>query len=142
VICICIGKPLDVRATLTLVADSVEEAIAISDRIAPEHLAIQARDAASIAARAQNAGAIYCGTFSPPAAGDYVIGSNHVLPTGGSARFFSPLGVYDFVKRTNVVTLDEQTLAELAPAAASIADFEGLPKHGRSVESRFAGVRA
>ncbi|MFP5247024.1 MAG: histidinol dehydrogenase, partial [Thermoanaerobaculia bacterium] len=107
VICICIGKPLDVRATLTLVVDSLDEAIAIADRIAPEHLSIQARDAASIAEKVRNAGAIYCGPFSAPATGDYVIGSNHVLPTAGSARFFSPLGVYDFVKRTNVITLSE-----------------------------------
>ncbi len=136
VICICVGKPLDVRATLTLVADSVDEAIAIADRIAPEHLAIQARDAERIAERAQNAGAIYVGAFSPPAAGDYVVGSNHVLPTAGSARFFSPLGVYDFVKRTNVVTLTEASLAEIGGFAARIADFEGLPQHARSVRAR------
>ena len=136
VILICVGRPFDVRATLTLVADSVDEAIAISDRIAPEHLAIQARDAASIAARAQNAGAIYVGPFSPPAAGDYVVGSNHVLPTAGSARFFSPLGVYDFVKRTNVITVTEETSQEVGPAAARIARFEGLPLHAASIEAR------
>lgn len=141
VICICIGKALDVRATLTLVADSIEEAIAVSDRIAPEHLSIHARDATALAARARNAGAIYCGPFSPPAAGDYVIGSNHVLPTAGSARFFSPLGVYDFVKRTNVIALDEQALAEIAPYASRIARFEGLPQHAESVETR-EGVKA
>jgi histidinol dehydrogenase len=134
VICISIGKPLDVRATLNLVADTIDDAIAISDRIAPEHLSIHARDAASIADRAQNAGAIYCGRFSPPALGDYVVGSNHVLPTAGSARFFSPLGVYDFVKRSNIVTMTQDTLAQLAPAAARIANFEGLPLHARSVE--------
>jgi histidinol dehydrogenase len=141
VICISVGKPLDVRATLNLVAASMEEAIALSDRIAPEHLAIHARDAAGIAGKARNAGAIYCGPFAPPAAGDYVIGSNHVLPTAGSARFFSPLGVYDFVKRTNVVTLTESALRELAPAAARIARFEGLPQHALSMEARFAEVR-
>ena len=133
VICISIGRPVDVRATLNLVADSVDEAIAVSDRIAPEHLSIHTRDAASIADRAQNAGAIYCGRFSPPAIGDYVVGSNHVLPTAGSARFFSPLGVYDFVKRTNVIALREETLTDLAPLAARIAEFEGLPLHARSV---------
>jgi histidinol dehydrogenase len=136
VICICIGKPLDIRATLTLVADSVDEALAIADRIAPEHLAIQARDAERIAERAQNAGAIYVGPFSPPASGDYVVGSNHVLPTAGSARFFSPLGVYDFVKRTNVVTLSEDVLTAIGPFAAKIAEFEGLPDHARSVRAR------
>jgi histidinol dehydrogenase len=134
VICISVGAPLDVRATLNLVAGSVEEAVALSDRIAPEHLSIHARNATAIAEQARNAGAIYCGPFSPPAAGDYVIGSNHVLPTAGSARFFSPLGVYDFVKRTNVVTLTEPELQELAPYAAAIARFEGLPLHAESVE--------
>lgn len=136
VICISVGRQLEVRATLNLVADSIDEALAISDRIAPEHLSIHARDAEAIAERAQNAGAIYCGPFSPPAAGDYVIGSNHVLPTAGTARFFSPLGVYDFVKRTNVIALSERTLTELAPYAATIARFEGLPEHAASVESR------
>ena len=136
VICLCVGAPLPVRATLTLVADSVEEAVAISDRIAPEHLSIHARDAAAIAKRAHNAGAIYVGALSPPALGDYVVGSNHVLPTAGTARFFSPLGVYDFVKRTNVITMDEESLEALASAAATIARFEGLPQHALSVERR------
>ncbi|HEX8253723.1 MAG TPA: histidinol dehydrogenase [Thermoanaerobaculia bacterium] len=139
VICISVGAPLDVRATLNLVAYSVEEAIALSDRIAPEHLSIHARNAASIADRAQNAGAIYVGSFSAPAAGDYAIGSNHVLPTAGSARFFSPLGVYDFVKRSNVVMLSEEKLGDIADAAARIARFEGLPKHAESIEARSGG---
>lgn len=136
VICICVGKALDVRATLTLVADSIDEAIAISDRIAPEHLSIHARDALSIASRARNAGAIYCGPFAAPAAGDYVLGSNHVLPTAGSARFFSPLGVYDFVKRTNVISVSEEELSAVGAAAARIARFEGLPQHAASIETR------
>jgi histidinol dehydrogenase len=141
VICICVGRALDVRATLTLVADSVEQAVAISDRIAPEHLSIHARDARRVADRARNAGAIYCGPFAPPAAGDYILGSNHVLPTAGSARFFSPLGVYDFIKRTNVVTVTEETLQKVGPAAARIAYFEGLPQHANSIEAR-VGVNA
>jgi histidinol dehydrogenase len=136
VICICVGTSLPVRATLTLVADSFDEALAISDRIAPEHLSIHARDAAAIARRAHNAGAIYVGALSPPALGDYVVGSNHVLPTAGTARFSSPLGVYDFVKRTNVITMDEASLEALAPSAAAIARFEGLPLHAASVERR------
>jgi histidinol dehydrogenase len=141
VIVICVGRPLDVRATLTLVADSVDEAIAVADRIAPEHLSVQTRDALEVAQRAQNAGAIYVGPFAPPAAGDYVVGSNHVLPTAGSARFFSPLGVYDFVKRTNIVTLTEQELDEIGPLAARIARFEGLPAHAESLERRASARR-
>ncbi|HJQ38693.1 MAG TPA: histidinol dehydrogenase [Thermoanaerobaculia bacterium] len=136
VTCICVGTRLDVRATQTFVVDTIDEAVAITDRIAPEHLSIQARDAALIADRVRNAGAIYCGPSSAPAAGDYVIGSNHVLPTGGSARFFSPLGVYDFVKRTNVITLSDDALQAIGPYAAKIAYFEGLPNHAKSVEAR------
>ncbi|HUP62616.1 MAG TPA: histidinol dehydrogenase [Thermoanaerobaculia bacterium] len=142
VTCICIGKRIEVRATQTFVVDTIDEAVAITDRIAPEHLSIQARDAATIADRVSNAGAIYCGPLSIPAAGDYVIGSNHVLPTGGSARFFSPLGVYDFVKRTNVITMTEDAALTLAPYAATIARFEGLPKHAESTERRLPAGRS
>jgi histidinol dehydrogenase len=138
VTCVCLGTRIDVRASQTFVVDTIDEAVAIVDRIAPEHLSIQARNAAAIADRVRNAGAIYCGPFSAPAAGDYVIGSNHVLPTGGSARFFSPLGVYDFIKRTNVITLAEDALQEIGPSAARIAYFEGLPNHAKSVEARGA----
>jgi len=141
VICVCIGAaPRPERATLTLLAQNAAEAIAIANRIAPEHLSIQARDAASIAERAENAGAIYVGPLSPPAAGDYILGSNHVLPTAGSARFFSPLGVYDFVKRTNVVNVDPADLIAIGPLAERLANFEGLPKHGQSVMARLAQV--
>ena len=136
VTCICIGTRIDVRATQTFAVNTIDEAVAIVDRIAPEHLSIHARNAAAIADQVRNAGAIYCGPFSAPAAGDYAVGSNHVLPTGGSARFFSPLGVYDFIKRTNVITLSDDELQEIGPAAAKIAYFEGLPNHAKSVEVR------
>jgi histidinol dehydrogenase len=136
VILICVGKSIDVRATLTLVADSVDEAIAIADRIAPEHLAIQARDGERIAEKTQNAGAIYVGPFSPPASGDYVVGSNHVLPTAGSARFFSPLGVYDFVKRTNVVADRRRARGDRTVCRA----HRGLPDSHARVLSR-VGVK-
>jgi histidinol dehydrogenase len=121
---------------ITFIVDGMETAVAIADRIAPEHLGIHAKDAANIAAQAQNCGAIYCGPSSPPAAGDYIVGSNHVLPTNGSARFFSPLGVYDFVKRSNVITLTAAELAEIGPMAERIAEFEGLPDHARSIAVR------
>ena len=81
-------------------------------------------------------GAIFCGPFSPVAAGDYVAGPNHVLPTGGTARFFSPLGVYDFVKRSNVVSLTHEELMSIAPLGERIANFEGLPNHARSMAAR------
>jgi len=121
---------------ISFVAGSIDEAVAIADRIAPEHLSIHAAGAEAIAAKAENCGAIYCGASSPPAAGDYIIGSNHVLPTAGSARFFSPLGVYDFVKRSNVVTLTAEELQSIAAKVERIAEFEGLPNHARSMAAR------
>jgi histidinol dehydrogenase len=140
VICIAIGNALDVRATLNINVDSVNEAIALADRIAPEHVSIHARGAAEIAEKLENCGAIFCGPFSPVAAGDYVAGPNHELPTGGSARFFSPLGVYDFVKRSNVITLSAEELNEIAEAGERIANFEGLPKHAASIAARRSHV--
>ena len=123
------GKCIVVRAT-------AEDGIALANRLAPEHLSIQARNASELAARAENCGAIYVGRWSAPASGDYAIGSNHVLPTSGTARFFSPLGVYDFVKRSNVVVAGERDAASVADATRRIAEFEGLPMHARSAEVR------
>jgi histidinol dehydrogenase len=121
---------------ISFVVDSLDDAVRIADDIAPEHLSLHARDAEALAATAQNCAAIYCGASSPPAAGDYVVGSNHVLPTAGSARFFSPLGVYDFVKRSNVVSLSAAELAQIAPLGERIAEFEGLPDHAKSMAAR------
>src|SRR5437763_2935437 len=136
VICISIGKPLDVRATRNVVVDSVDEAVAAADDIAPEHVSIHARDPQRIAARLENCGAIFCGALSPVAAGDYVAGPNHVLPTAGSARFFSPLGVYDFVKRSNIIALTADELSAIAIHGERLAEFEGLPKHAASMRIR------
>jgi len=136
VTCISIGCSLDVRATLNLRVSSIDDAIAITDRIAPEHVSIHARGGAEIASRLENCGAIFVGAYSPVAAGDYVAGPNHVLPTGGSARFFSPLGVYDFVKRSNVIALTADELSLISAAGERIAEFEGLPKHAASMAVR------
>ncbi|HEY8130658.1 MAG TPA: histidinol dehydrogenase [Thermoanaerobaculia bacterium] len=137
VICIWVGRAVEgVAATLNLLASSIDEAIAITNRIAPEHVSIQTRNPQKVAERIENCGAIFCGSSSPVAAGDYIAGPNHVLPTGGSARFFSPLGVYDFVKRANVVTINDDALRELAPFAERLAAFEGLPLHARSLAER------
>jgi histidinol dehydrogenase len=121
---------------ITFIVQSIDEAIKIADVIAPEHLSIHASDAVSIAGRVQNCGAIFCGPFAPPAAGDYIAGTNHVLPTAGSARFFSPLGVYDFVKRSNVISISAEELAEISAAGERIAAFEGLPAHAASMAIR------
>lgn len=137
VICIWIGKGLDLpQATLNLVVSTAEQAVAIANRLAPEHLSIQTKDPARLASLADRAGAIFCGPSSPVAAGDYIAGPNHVLPTGGSARFASPLGVYDFVKRSNIVTMSEEDLSEAGPHAQRIARFEGLPLHAESLARR------
>jgi histidinol dehydrogenase len=119
-----------------IVLGSLEEAPALADRIAAEHLEIVTADPEGLAARIRNAGAIFLGRHTPEAIGDYVAGSNHVLPTARSARFSSGLGVADFMKRTSILKLDAAALAALAPAAATLARAEGLEAHRRSVAVR------
>ncbi len=130
-----IGEQMPNRV-ITMLVDSIDEAVAIADRLAPEHLSIHTRHPEGIAQRVRNCAAIYCGASSPAAAGDYIIGPNHVLPTAGSARFFSPLGVYDFVKRSNVISLSAEDLAAIGPKGELLAVFEGLPNHARSIAAR------
>lgn len=115
---------------------SLDEAPALADRIAAEHLEISTHEPEALAARIRNAGAIFLGHHTPEAIGDYVAGSNHVLPTARSARFSSGLGVLDFMKRTSILKLDPAALAALAPAAMTLARSEGLEAHRRSVEIR------
>jgi len=140
VVCILLGDAKEPvvpeNQSLVLRTRSIDDAIAVVNRIAPEHLSIVARDAVAIAERADNCGAIYIGSTSAPALGDYIVGSNHVLPTAGSARFFSPLGVYDFVKRSNIVVVGERDLETIGAKAIALANFEGLPNHARSVAAR------
>jgi histidinol dehydrogenase len=119
-----------------IVLRSLEEAPALADRIAPEHLEIATRDPERLALRITNAGAIFLGAQTPEAIGDYVAGSNHVLPTARSARFSSGLGVLDFMKRTSILKLDAQALRSLGPAAMTLARAEGLEAHRRSVAIR------
>jgi len=113
-----------------------EEAVALSDRIAPEHLQIMTRDPASLFARIRHAGAVFLGAFCPEALGDYVAGPNHVLPTARTARFASGLSVFDFLKRTTWVAADAAALAVVGPAAMALAEAEGLQAHGRSIGLR------
>ncbi len=117
---------------------TLDEAPALADRIAAEHLEIATRDPDALAGRIRNAGAIFLGAYSPEVIGDYVAGSNHVLPTARSARFASGLGVLDFMKRTSILRLDANALRHLAPAAMTLARAEGLEAHRRSVEIRGA----
>ena len=124
-----------------IIVDQLDEAIAFANRYAPEHLELIVADAARVAERIHTAGAIFVGAFTPEAAGDYMAGPNHVLPTGGAARYASPLGVYDFVKRTTVLEYDAAGLAAQADDIVRLAAVEGLDGHGRSVAIRFAGPR-
>jgi histidinol dehydrogenase len=119
-----------------IVLGSLEEAPALADRIAAEHLEIATGAPERLAARIRNAGAIFLGAHTPEVIGDYVAGSNHVLPTARSARFSSGLGVLDFMKRTSILKLGPDQLRQLAPAAMTLAKAEGLDAHGRSVAIR------
>ncbi|AGK59116.1 bifunctional histidinal dehydrogenase/ histidinol dehydrogenase [Hyphomicrobium denitrificans 1NES1] len=122
----------------TIVLKSLDEAPALADRVAAEHLEIATENAEDLSKRIRNAGAIFIGHVTPEVIGDYVSGSNHVLPTARSARFSSGLGVLDFMKRTSILKLDEAALAALGPAAMTLARAEGLEGHRRSVEVRLA----
>jgi len=119
-----------------IVLRTLDEAPALADRIAAEHVEIATADPAALAARIRNAGAIFLGAHTPEVIGDYVAGSNHVLPTARSARFSSGLGVLDFMKRTSILKLDQRSLAALGPAAMTLARAEGLEAHRRSVAIR------
>jgi len=117
---------------------SLDEAPALADRLAAEHLEIITEDAESLAGRIRNAGAIFLGGHTPEAIGDYVGGSNHVLPTARSARFSSGLGVLDFLKRTSILRCGPEQLQALGPAAIALGEAEGLAAHARSVAIRNA----
>jgi len=121
--------------TVVLVAD-LDGSVALVDRIAAEHVELAIDDAEGFFARMRNAGAVFLGRHTPEAIGDYVGGSNHVLPTARSARFSSGLSVLDFMKRTSLLKLGPQQLRLLAPAAIALAAAEGLDAHGRSVAVR------
>jgi len=119
-----------------VVTDGLEEALALANEFAPEHLCLLVRDAGRWVDHVRNAGGLFVGESSPEAMGDYTAGPSHVMPTGGSARYSSPLNVLDFLKMTNVVEVGDEALRELGPAAAAIARAEGLTAHARAIEMR------
>ena len=119
-----------------IVVPKLAEAVALVDRIAPEHLEIAAADAEALVTKIRNAGAIFIGAYTPEAIGDYVAGSNHVLPTARSARFSSGLGVLDFMKRTSLLKCGPDQLRALGQAAIALGEAEGLDAHARSVAIR------
>ena len=119
-----------------IIVKRIEDAVPLVDRIAAEHLELAIDDAEEFLAKIRNAGAVFLGRHTPEVIGDYVGGSNHVLPTARSARFSSGLSVLDFMKRTSVLKLGPEQLRALAPAAITLAKAEGLEAHGRSVAVR------
>jgi histidinol dehydrogenase len=121
-----------------LLVKNFDEAIPLVDALAPEHLEIETANAEELAGKIRNAGAIFLGPHTPEAIGDYVAGSNHVLPTARSARFSSGLGVLDFMKRTSILKCGPDQLAALGPSAIALGEAEGLEAHARSVAIRLS----
>jgi histidinol dehydrogenase len=119
----------------------LDEAPALVDQIAPEHVEFALEDPERLADRVRHAGAIFLGRYTPEAIGDYVAGSNHVLPTSRAARFSSGLSLYDFLKRTSIVKCDAAAFAALGPATVALAEAEGLPAHARSAAIRLGQTR-
>ena len=130
-----IAGALASRGALIRVRD-LDEAVALSNRIAPEHLELSVDDPEGLLPGIRHAGAVFLGHHTPEVLGDYCAGPNHVLPTASTARFSSPLGVYDFQKRTSLIGCSPEGAARLAPAAATLARGEGLTAHARSAEMR------
>ena len=122
-----------------VVVDSIEEALALGDEFAPEHLCLLVKNAPEWAKKVRNAGGVFVGEMSPESLGDYTAGPSHAMPTMGTARFASPLGVQDFLKGTSIVAVGEDVLREIGPAAARIARAEGFTAHARSIELRLDG---
>jgi histidinol dehydrogenase len=121
-----------------IVTESIDEAIVIANRFAPEHLELMVEKPREILDRIRNAGAVFLGSWAPEAIGDYIAGPNHILPTGGTARFSSPLGVHDFVKRTSVISFSQSALHRYGAQAARLAKLEGFDGHGKSITMRMA----
>ena len=124
-----------------VVVRKLTDAVALIDRLAPEHLQLAVDKPDALAAKVRHAGAIFLGRLTPEALGDYLAGPNHVLPTSGTARFSSGLGVYDFLKRTSIVGSEKAGLQRLGPAAVVLAEAEGLDAHARSIAVRLSSRR-
>ncbi len=136
-----IAKQALARNAAIFVVKKLEEALELSNAYAPEHLVLAVSDPEAALRDVTAAGTVFLGHYTPVAVGDYMAGPNHVLPTGGTARFFSPLGVDDFLKRTAFVRFDPPKLRELGADVIRLAELEGLPGHGQSVELRLQKIR-
>ena len=124
------------RECRILVTESLEEAVDVANRLAPEHLELALEEPERWAEKIQNAGAVFLGHYTPEAVGDYLAGPNHVLPTSGTARFSSPLGVYDFVKRTSMISYSRSALEKCGKNVTLLAEMEDLGAHANSVKIR------
>ncbi|HUY26829.1 MAG TPA: histidinol dehydrogenase [Candidatus Binataceae bacterium] len=130
-----VRRVLERRGAAIIVKD-LEEAFALSNRIGPEHLELEIKNPRRWLGKVSAAGAVFLGAMSPAPLGDYLAGPNHVLPTGGSARFASPLGAYDFLKRTSIIEASARGVRELGPSVARLARMEGFEGHARAIELR------
>jgi histidinol dehydrogenase len=119
-----------------IVVENIEDAAALSNRIAPEHLELAVADPNAFLGEVRHAGAIFLGSHTPEAMGDYIAGPNHVLPTARAARFSSGLSVLDFLKRTTLLSCSPASIAALGPDAIALAEAEGLEAHARSIAAR------
>ncbi len=122
--------------SLAVVTRDLDEALELANRYGAEHLQIMTESPARLLPQVENAGAVFLGAFAPVPIGDYVAGPSHVLPTGGTARFFSPLGVEDFLRRMSVIQLEPESIARIGPHAVRLAELEGLYAHARAVALR------
>jgi histidinol dehydrogenase len=119
-----------------VLTQDLDEAVALANRFAPEHLELMVEKPQALLADIRHAGAVFLGGFTPEALGDYLAGPNHILPTGGTARFSSPLGVYDFIKRTSVLSFSAAALNRYGEKAEHFARMEGMDGHARSLAVR------
>jgi histidinol dehydrogenase len=122
-----------------IITKDIDQAVELSNIFAPEHLELMVEDPAGVLEKVRNAGSVFLGSFTPEALGDYMAGTNHILPTEGTARFSSPLGVYDFVKRMSVLRFSQEALGRLGGKTAHFARMEGLDAHANSVDVRIKG---
>ena len=123
---------------IMILADNINEAVALANRIAPEHLELMVNEPNEVLKKITCAGAVFLGNYSPVTAGDYLAGPSHILPTGRTARFFSPLGVDDFLKRMSVISYSKDELLEIGDTAKKLALLEGLDAHAKAVEKRMS----
>jgi histidinol dehydrogenase len=126
---------IDTRGCI-IVVETMDKAVKLMNQIAPEHLQILTQNPFELLSSVKNAGAVFLGENTPEPIGDYIAGPNHTLPTGGTARFFSPLGVEHFVKKSSIISFSKQAIKELGQHAIDIANSEGLTAHATSVKLR------